>query len=116
MVDTYFLEHRAKLIDIAAFLDRVDRAPGRSSRANHAPAATDEKEGKPQGDHRLVALTRALRVLCDGQPNRAVRVLELLSDPTREPIHAPTGQGATGAYLVDQAGDIGETSGGGGEP
>ena len=27
VVDLYFLEHRAKLIDIASFLDRVDRAP-----------------------------------------------------------------------------------------
>ena len=26
VLDRYFLEHRAKLIDIAAFLDRVDRA------------------------------------------------------------------------------------------
>ena len=26
VVDTYFMEHRAKLLDIAAFLDRVDRA------------------------------------------------------------------------------------------
>ena len=26
VVDRYFLEHRAKALDIAAFLDRVDRA------------------------------------------------------------------------------------------
>ena len=25
VIDAYFLEHRAKLIDLAAFLDRVDR-------------------------------------------------------------------------------------------
>ena len=26
VIDRYFLEHRAKLIDLAAFLDRVDRS------------------------------------------------------------------------------------------
>ena len=26
-IDAYFMEHRAKIIDIAAFLDRVDRTP-----------------------------------------------------------------------------------------
>jgi hypothetical protein len=28
VIDLYFMEARAKLIDLAAFLDRVDRAPG----------------------------------------------------------------------------------------
>ena len=28
VIGRYFLEHRAKLIDIAAFLDRVERAGG----------------------------------------------------------------------------------------
>ena len=26
VVDLYFMEHRAKLLDLAAFLDRLDRA------------------------------------------------------------------------------------------
>ena len=28
VVDFYFMEHRAKLLDIAAFLDRLERAGG----------------------------------------------------------------------------------------
>ena len=28
VLDLYFMENRAKLIDLAAFLDRVDRATG----------------------------------------------------------------------------------------
>ena len=30
VIDRYFLEHRAKLIDIAAFIDRVERSEGSS--------------------------------------------------------------------------------------
>ena len=49
VVDLYFLEHRAKLIDIAAFLDRFDRAP----------AEGDET------DFRVEAFRRALAILSD---------------------------------------------------
>jgi hypothetical protein len=34
VIDLYFMEARAKLIDLAAFLDRVDRAP-RNGRFSH---------------------------------------------------------------------------------
>ena len=74
VVDLYFLEHRAKLIDIAAFLDRVDRAAG---------AAVDN-DG--DNDFRLAAFRRALELLRDGEGDRARRVLEILSDPTDEPL------------------------------
>lgn len=82
MVDLYFLEHRAKLVDIAAFLDRLDRA-----NPNH-PA---------DQDYRLLALQSALTILIDGQGDRAKRVLEHFSDPTAEPIKTP-GPPASGAY------------------
>ncbi len=70
VLDRYFLEHRAKLIDLAAFLDRVDRAPG----------------GDNFHDPRLPALREALALLHDGQPDRARRVLERFSDPTEAPL------------------------------
>ena len=79
-VDLYFMEHRAKVIDIAAFLDRVDRA------------------GAGSDDFRMAAFRDALRLLSDGQPERARRVLELFSDPTMEPIAKAPGKGATGAW------------------
>ena len=88
IVDTYFMEHRAKLIDIAAFLDRIDRAKG---------SATP--------DFRIVALEQAARILLDGQPERAKRVLELFSDQTTElPQDAQGTKGATGVYPLDRGG------------
>jgi len=81
VVDLYFMEHRAKLLDIAAFLDRLERAA--------APAGT--------GDVRVRALRRAIPLLLDGQGDRARRILELLSDHTAEPIPAAHAQGALGA-------------------
>lgn len=78
-VEAYFLEHRGKLIDLAAFLDRLDRAGSPSKR-----------------DYRVAAMLRALKVLSDGQPDRARRVLELLSDPTASPTTA-AGPPAAGA-------------------
>lgn len=82
VVDTYFMQHRGKLLDLAAFLDRVDRA------------ATPT--GSPE-DFRIAAFRRAAAVLTDGRPDRARRILELLSDPSAEPIPAAGTKGASGA-------------------
>lgn len=82
VIERYFLEHRQKVLDIAAFLDRVDRA---------VPDA-----GSPAQDHRIHALLRAIDVLNDGKPHRARRVLEVLSDPTGSPAPGAAGP-ATGA-------------------
>lgn len=81
VIDLYFMEHRAKLIDVAAFLDRYDRA------AN---------EGGSE-DFRMVAFREALELICDGQPQRARRVLSLLSDHTDQPIDKAPLKGAHGA-------------------
>lgn len=84
VIDTYFLEHRAKVLDLAAFLDRLDRA------ASGAPAAGD--------DFRIAALLRALAIVTDGRPERARRVLETWSDLTTTPIASAAGmKGAFGA-------------------
>lgn len=81
VVEDYFLEHRAKVIDVAAFLDRLDRARDR-------PDADD---------FRVTALRHAIRLLDDGEPARAQRILEHLSDPTSAPIPEAPMQGALGA-------------------
>jgi hypothetical protein len=78
-LDLYFMEARAKLIDIAAFLDRVDRA-----------------EGEP--DFRLTAFVHALRELGAGNSQRTRNVLLSLSDPTTGPIPAATTKAACGAW------------------
>lgn len=79
VLDLYFMENRAKLIDLAAFLDRVDRATG-------------------DADFRLAAFKQAMKHLSDGQPERAKNVLLSLSDPTTEPIERAHGKGAVGAW------------------
>ncbi len=83
VIETYFLEHRGKLLDIAAFLDRVDRASG-------APDA--------KGDFLIKALHEGLRLVASDEPGRARRLLESLSDPTNEPIPAAHTKSASGAY------------------
>ena len=80
VVDAYFMEHRARLLDIAAFLDRVDRS------------------GAGPDDFRMEAFRRAVALLQDGRPERARRILELLSDPSMEPIARAGMKGATGAH------------------
>ena len=79
ILDLYFLDTRCKLIDVAAFLDRVDRAPG-------------------DGDFRLDAFREAMRHLADKQPERAKTVLTAFSDLTTEPIPAATTKAACGAW------------------
>jgi hypothetical protein len=46
----------------------------------------------------LRSLREALRLLVDGKPERAQRVLELFSDHTEEPIEKAPMKGATGAW------------------
>jgi hypothetical protein len=79
LLDLYFLEARSKLIDLAAFLDRIDRAEG-------------------EADFRLSALTQGLDELRRTGSSRAERVLLSLSDPTPEPIPAATTKAACGAW------------------
>jgi len=79
LLDLYYLEARSKLIDLAAFLDRLDRAAG-------------------EPDFRLTAFTEALNQLQAGPTPRAERVLAALSDPTTEPISAATTKAACGAW------------------
>ena len=80
VLDLYFMESRAKLIDLAAFLDRVERG-----------------EGEP--DFRLAGFMEALKQLGAGNAQRARQVLLSLSDPTTEPIPAATTKAACGAWL-----------------
>jgi len=87
VIDLYFMEARAKLIDLAAFLDRVDRAPG-----------TD--------DFRMAAFRQALEELPVRQPDRAKRVLLSLSDPTIEPLPAATTKSAAGAWPGSKEGVV----------
>ena len=79
VLDLYFMDARAKLIDLAAFLDRMDRGEGTA-------------------DFRFDAFRSALRELDGANPERARNVLLSLSDPTTEAIPAASGKGACGAW------------------
>ena len=85
IADAYFLDHRAKLIDIAAFLDRVDRA-----------RPSDDPD-----DFRLKAFRAGVAVLLEDRPDRARRLLEAFSDPSTEPLDRAPMKGAMGAPPVD---------------
>ncbi|MEA3189179.1 MAG: hypothetical protein QOD99_3009 [Chthoniobacter sp.] len=79
LLDLYFLDARARTIDLAAFLDRLDRAEG------------------PE-DFRIEALRAALAEMATPQEGRVRRVLTTLSDPTTEPLASAPGKGACGAF------------------
>jgi len=79
ITDLYFAEARAKLIDLAAFLDRVERSAGAD-------------------DFRLKALRAALRELDSASPEKAKTILLLLSDPTKEPVAEAGDKSASGAW------------------
>ncbi len=79
VVDHGFIAVRAKLIEVAAFFDRAER---------HGVA----------DDFRCAALRRAAKLLNDGRPERARRILESLSDPTTRPELVSSGKAALGAW------------------
>ncbi len=78
-MDQGFVPTRAKLIDVAAFLDRVERY-------------------RTADDFRCAALREAAAVLVDDKPERARRILEKLSDPTTAPDEKSSGKAARGAW------------------
>jgi hypothetical protein len=63
-LDTYFLEARSKLLDLAATLDRIDRGQGATETAR---------------DPRLEKIRQALDVLKGQAPGRAERVQRIFS-------------------------------------
>ena len=64
VLDRDFLETRGRILEVAAALDRIDRAPGR---AHEAP------------DRRLAQLRQAIEALLEPGPGRAETVQRLFS-------------------------------------
>ena len=83
LLDLQFIEVRHKLLDLAAFLDRIDRHPG-------------------DGDYRFDALKSVLPILLEDRPDRTKAILEALSDQSAEPIPRAAFQGAFGAPLPEK--------------
>jgi hypothetical protein len=82
LIDEYFIENRTKLLDIAAFLDRLDRA----------------SDGGAGRDFRMQAFQEALQVLCGASPARITQIQMIFSDPTSEPLEKLDQKSARGAY------------------
>jgi hypothetical protein len=79
VLDLYFLDARSRLIDLAAFLDRIERATGKE-------------------DFRMRAFRKAVGELTGKKNRRAEKVLLAFSDPTTKPIPVATTKAACGAY------------------
>jgi hypothetical protein len=73
------MDARHKLIDLAAFIDRMDRAEGKE-------------------DFRMEAFRQALTALSKNNRDKARQVLLAFSDPTTKPISKAPGKGAVGAW------------------
>jgi hypothetical protein len=81
VVDEYFIENRTRLLEIAAFLDRLERVdPDWATR-----------------DFRMKAFAEALDALA-APGDRLNRIQLLLSDPRTGPIDALDRKSALGAY------------------
>lgn len=82
LLERYFMDHRVQLLDLAAFLDRLERA----------------RELDAGDDFRLRSLRQAVAVLADEHGDRVQRVQMLFSDPTTDLLDELDRKSAQGAY------------------
>lgn len=83
ILELYFIDNRARLLDIASFLDRIDRYDGAS---------------EARDDYRYRALQQAFELILSTGENRTAKIQELFSDPTTEPLDSAVGLKAFGAW------------------
>ena len=84
ILDMSFLENRARLLEIAAFLDRIGRA-------------SDADAGK--SDFRYLAFINGLKLLLNEATSARTHAIQMsFSDPTTEPIADAVGLKAHGAW------------------
>lgn len=80
LLDLQFIDARARLIDLAAFLDRLQRHEGAD-------------------DIRMKYFKDALPILLENRPDRAKAVLDKFSDHSSEISNTAPFQGASGAPI-----------------
>lgn len=81
LIDEYYMEHRTKILDLAAFLDRLNRSVERNA----------------EDDFRIVAFRQALQALTSPSFGRVEQVQLLLSDRVTELLEERDQQNAFGA-------------------
>jgi hypothetical protein len=81
VVDEYFIENRTRLLEIAAFMDRLDRVVGQQAAR----------------DFRMQVFAEAVQALAI-PGDRLMRIQMLLSDPTVDPLDRLDRKSALGAY------------------
>lgn len=87
-IQKYFIENRSRLLDIAAYLDRIDRS---------------QNSETAKEDFRIIAFQKALEELRKPGVGRVERIHEILSDPTLEPLESPAlHKSAFGAFSPSQ--------------
>jgi hypothetical protein len=83
IIDEYFIENRTRLLELAAFLERLDRS------ADGIAA---------QSDFRMAAFHEALRVLASDAQDKMDQIQFIFSDPTVEPREKLDAKSASGAW------------------
>ena len=83
VLDLYFIENRSRLLDIASFLDRIDRYEGAA---------------EARADYRYQAFAKVVELLSAADGNRTKSIQLALSDPTTEPLASAVGLKAWGAW------------------
>lgn len=82
LISEYYIENRTRLLEIASYLDRLDRVD-------------DEAANR---DFRMRAFREALVALSAEGPGRTERIQLIFSDPTTEPREMLDQKSARGAY------------------
>jgi hypothetical protein len=83
IIDEYFIENRTRLLEVTAFLERLERS------ADGVDAAAD---------FRMAVFRRALQVIASNAPDKMDQVQLLFSDPTTEPREKLDTKSASGAW------------------
>lgn len=88
LIDDQFMIQRNHLLEIAAYLDRMQRSA--------------EKNG--EDDFRMQAFHESLKKLLTDEPDKVKKIQMILSDPDIEPLVARDVQGAFGANNPEKQG------------
>ncbi len=83
VLELYFVENRSRILDIASFLDRIDRYEGAA---------------EAKADYRYQAFMTVIGLLGEPSGDRTKAIQLALSDPTKEPLGSAVGLKAWGAW------------------